>query len=430
MSDKELIHICLEEISNKLGYADAGSLRQRDLEHLSAEIEKSTGILISISTIKRLLNGQFNRLPQTATLNAITTYLGYQNWQDFKIRKQGEIKRAGEAQLVQAETISRPSGKRWLFYKVVVLTIVAILFITMVSLNFFSKKAPAKEADVTFSIKKITSNDIPNTVVFTYDIDKTEGDSFFIQQSWDKNRRVRIEKNSHTLTDIYYEPGYHNAKLIVNDKVVKVIDVSIPTNGWFFYSNESFFKGLPTYIRPAAPVKNGVLSLTAEDIITNKINTENEEFYTYTFFPEKSDVSTDNFSLTARIRLKEIKNVKCPMIMHEVFGQSSSLFFFTTLPGCTSNIDARVGEHYFKGKTNDLSKFGHDPTEWQDIEVIVKNKEAKIYINQKEIFTRSYTESYGLITGMAFISNGLCEIDNVELKGLDGKIVYQSDFDK
>ncbi|MEI9809516.1 MAG: hypothetical protein WDO16_17520 [Bacteroidota bacterium] len=43
-------------------------------------------------------------------------------------------------------------------------------------------------------------------------------DSFFIQQSWDKNRRVKIDKHSHTLTDIYYEPGYHIAKLIATTK--------------------------------------------------------------------------------------------------------------------------------------------------------------------------------------------------------------------
>jgi hypothetical protein len=50
MSDKELIKICLREISHQSGYADPGSMRQRDFEHLSAEIEKGTGILISIST--------------------------------------------------------------------------------------------------------------------------------------------------------------------------------------------------------------------------------------------------------------------------------------------------------------------------------------------------------------------------------------------
>jgi hypothetical protein len=116
------------------------------------------------------------------------------------------------------------------------------------------------------------------------------------------------------------------------------------------------------------------------------------------------------------------------MIMYEVYGQSNALFFFTTLPGCTGNINTNVGEHFMSGKTTDLSGFGCDIRQWQDIEVIVKNKEARFYINQKEIFSKSFTKSPGAVTGVAFSSNGLYEIDNIELKGLDGKVVYENDF--
>ena len=427
MSDKELIKICLREISQQSGYADPGSLRQRDLEHLSAEIEKRTGILISISTLKRLLNGQFNRLPQTATLNAITTYLGYESWQDFKIRKHEKINETDELKPGPPNP-SPKSKKRWISYYIAIPVIAAILFLIMVSYNYFSKPDIINEKDISFSVKKITSNDIPNTVVFTYDISKINGDSFFIQQSWDRDRRVRIEKNSHTLTDIYYEPGYHNARLIVNNKVVKTIDVSIPTNGWFFFSKPALFKGLPTYIQPAAPIDNGVLSLRPEDIISSKIDPQHENFYSYAFFPSTFTVDIDNFRFKTRIRFAALKNVMCPMIMCEVYGQSNALFFFTTLPGCTGNINTNVSEHFMSGKTTDLSGFGCDIRQWHDVEVIVKNKDARFYINQKEIFNKSYTKSPGSITGLAFSSNGLCEIDHIELKGFDGKVVYENDF--
>jgi len=427
MSDKELIKICLREISDKLGYGDTAALRQRDLEHLSAEIEKGTGILISISTIKRLLNGQFNHLPQAATLNAITTYLGYHGWQDFRMKRQGEIN--GTNQLKPAQTGPfEKSKRRWISYNVAIPLIVSALFLVIVSYNYFLKPGVINEKDIAFSVKKITNNDIPNTVVFNYDISKVKGDSFFIQQSWDRDRRVRIEKNNHTLTDTYYEPGYHNAKLMVNDKVVKTIEVSIPTNGWFFFSKPELFRGLPTYIHPAAVIRNGVLLLTPEDIINSKIDPHDENFYSYTFFPGKFNVTSDNFIFKVRIRFKELKNVTCPKIMYEVTGESNSLYFFSTLPGCTGSIDANVGEHFMSGKTADLSGFGCDIRQWQDVEVVVKNKEATFYINQTKIFSKSYTKSAGLITGLVFSSNGLCEIDQIELKGLDGRVVYESDF--
>lgn len=128
------------------------------------------------------------------------------------------------------------------------------------------------------------------------------------------------------------------------------------------------------------------------------------------------------------MRITILKNVTCPIIMQEICGQSNSLYFFTTLPGCTGTIDANVGEHYMSGKSTDLSAFGCDIREWHNIEVVVKNKMARFYIDQQEIFSRSYTKSSGLVIGMIFSSNGLCEIDDIELTGPDGKVVYKNDF--
>jgi len=110
-------------------------------------------------------------------------------------------------------------------------------------------------------------------------------------------------------------------------------------------------------------------------------------------------------------------------------GQTNSIYFFTTLPGCTGNIAVNVGEQLLNGKTADLSGFGCDIRQWQDIRVTVKNKEARFYINQREIFKQSYSVSPGFLTGLAFMSNGLCEIDHISLKGLDGKVVYENGFD-
>ncbi len=428
MSDKELIKICLAEVSRKSGYADPGSLRQRDLEHVSAEIEKATGTLISISTIKRLVNGQFNNLPQVATLNAIAAYLGYESWQEYRKAKLPEINPVEELGPLQQDQAPKPDTRRK-STRLRVAAILALLFMIVVSLTYFSKSGTLNEKDIAFTVKKVTNNDIPNTVVFSYDIDKINGDSFFIQQSWDRDRKVRIEKNKHTLTDIYYEPGYHNAKLLVDNKVVKTIDVSIPTKGWFFFSKPGLFKGTPAYINAAASVKNGVLSLTREDIVNSRIDPEQQNFYYYTLFPDKYDVGMDNFSLKTRIAFKAINNVACPMIVHEVCGQSNSLYFYTTLPGCTGNINLNVGEHFLSGKTTDLSGFGGDVHQWQDVEVIVKDKEATFYINGQKVYSKAYTTSPGLITGLAFMSNGLCEIDHIELKGLDGKLVYANNFD-
>src|SRR5205814_3097909 len=119
----------------------------------------------------------------------------------------------------------------------------------------------------------------------------------------------------------------------------------------------------------------------------------------------------------------------CARLMLEVFCQKNFMYFITTQPGCTGNINAQFGDCYLSGKTNDLSGFGCDVSQWQQYDMIVKNRQVTVYINQKEVFTKSYTTSSGLITGLGFISNRLCEDDDAELKGLDGTIVYSNNFD-
>src|SRR6478752_1125478 len=87
ISDKQLVRLCLDELCIKMGYIDRSKISQSDLEHLYYLIEENTKIVISLSTLKRVFIEKFERLPQMATLDALTKFLGYSGWQDFKTRK-------------------------------------------------------------------------------------------------------------------------------------------------------------------------------------------------------------------------------------------------------------------------------------------------------------------------------------------------------
>jgi hypothetical protein len=50
-------------------------------------------------------------------------------------------------------------------------------------------------------------------------------------------------------------------------------------------------------------------------------------------------------------------------------------------------------------------------------------------MNNKEVFSTRYYQSCGSVTGLGFISNGLCEVDSVDLRTNDGKVIYTNDFD-
>ena len=433
IDEKELVEKCMQELCRKLNFSGTQNLLQRDMEFMCDSIESKTGIQISLSTMKRLLNGQFSKLPQVATLNAITTFLDYQHWQDFKVKHSPAITNGPlMPEPVEAESGPVPVLKTNSVFTRKNFALAGLVLLAVVILSFALKLGNDSTGNLDqakFSVQKATSNEIPNTVVFHYNVDNVNADSFFIQQSWDRNRRVRVYKNNYTLTDIYYEPGYHTAKLYANEEIIKTEDISIPTDRWFISAKDNMYAN-PEYIKSCCLVENGTFGLEMKDFADNQIDISKEKEYIYTYFPSKLEVSSDNYTLKARIRMHEIRNNPCPHIMVEVFCQKYFMFFRSTTKGCSGETFLQFGEHFIGGQNTDLTPLGYDVREWKDVEVTVKDKHVTISLDGKEAFTTTYENSAGLLTGLGFISNGLCEIDFVTLKGLDGKVVYASEFDR
>ena len=425
MEEEKIIKKCLLKIFTLNGYTDSSKMTQRDFEHISTEIEKKARIVISSTTIKRLSKGEFSRLPQVATLNAIANYFGFTNWQEYKASE--EFGR-GEATLEKTtlNEVAIPPKRSWSRL------ILALLIIPILAAGFFMSRNKTDFGNldkVVFTAQKNTDNKIPNTVVFNDNIDNVNADSFFIQQSWDDARRVRIHKNHYTLTDIYYEPGYHIAKLIANDSIIKTIDVSIPTDKWFLYANESKYKYATEYIKVENPISKGILGISKEILLQNNIDISKNMFYIYAYFPSKQEVSGDNFILKTRVRMKEVKNNLCPFLTLEIFCQRNYMIIKSTEKGCASTALVQFGNKVLDGKMNDLGNISFDVREWNDVELLVKNKNVTIKINDKVAYETSYENTTKNIAGLAFISNGLCEVERVDLTGNDGVIVYRNEFE-
>lgn len=418
MNEQALVKTTVLEIFNKNGFSDLPKMTQRDFDHIGEQLQQKSGILISGTTIKRLAYGEFTRLPQIATLNAIANYYGYKTWQEFKASKF-----ESEPEKEQAK---KPSGKNFRFTYLTIPVVIIILG----SLYFFSatKRAVEHAEKASFSFRKNTTNDIPNTVVFTYNIDGVQADSFFIQQSWDKNRRVKIYKNQYTLTDIYYEPGYHTAKLIANDSVIKTVDISIPTDGWFFYAIDNIANYTSQYIKVDTFSNNGSLGLSLAQVEKNTIDVTKDKRYHYVYFPSQMNIPADNFHYKTRIRMQQVRNSSCPYIEIEFYCQQAFMTMRSTTKGCAHEAFIAFGEQVKKGRDTDLSPITFELSEWTDIEIRVKNKVAVVKINNKEVFSTRYTAETRYLAGFGYISNGLCEVDRVELCGLDGKVMYKNEF--
>ena len=175
------------------------------------------------------------------------------------------------------------------------------------------------------------------------------------------------------------------------------------------------------------------MAITKEELIENKIDADKEKLFLYSYFPSKHEVNSDNFSLKTRVRMKEVKNNPCPYIAIEVYGQRYFMIIKSTPKGCANRASLRFGEKEFNGEEVNLAPIGFDVTQWTDIELSVRDKNVTIKVNGQKSFSTNYQKSLKLITGLSFISNGLCEIDNVFLIGLESKasknaVVIESDF--
>src|SRR4029078_4753794 len=118
MNERDLVKEVILEVFNKSGYTDAAQMTQRDFDYISTEIEKKSGIVISGITVKRLALGDFSRLPQVATLNAIANYFDHKTWQDLKASRTAIIKPEKEF----LSPITRKDGSRILKNKLVYFT--------------------------------------------------------------------------------------------------------------------------------------------------------------------------------------------------------------------------------------------------------------------------------------------------------------------
>jgi len=416
---QELVKICMAELCTRAGLPNPDRLVQRDMVTLCDTIESNTGVLISLSTVKRLLNGQFSRLPQVATLDAIALSAGYHNWRAFTRAKAPHPETSPIPNNPGSFSIPRPAKARY------IIAALALILLSAITLTIFmsQKPGPSNIDKAHFSATKVTGNDIPNTVIFKYNVDSVKADSFFIQQSWDISRRVRVYKHNYTLTDIYYEPGYHTAKLIADDKIIKTIPVSIPTDRWLYFASENTPGSIPKYITPAKK-DTGIVALSPDDLQNSKVDIQRSHIYISVYCPSNIAYNSDNFTMRCRVKVTPVNNESCPVLMCEVYCQSYFMYFKSTLKGCTSVLTAQFGENELNGRSSDLSGLGADLHQWQDMEFSVRDKKVTVSINGRKTFTSAYTRSAGLITGLGFISNGLYEVQSIDLRTPDGQIIY------
>lgn len=401
---KERLYIaeCIRQIAEKYQLAEIDhKWRQRDMEYLARLIEERSGVLLSLSTVKRLLRND-HQIPQPATLNALVSVLGYSDWQQFKMSNSRSAGRSRPKYIMKlaigASAIIGVAGL------LIILSYSAGPDRSMVQIN----------GDVTFMANKTVSRGVPNTVIFTYDLQHVSADSFFIQQSWNKLEKTPLDQEGGHFTSIYYYPGYHRAKLIANDSVLFKKPVHITTDGWLPLVRRNITDKVPVYINRRFE-DHELLQVSSDDLTLSKIDQDQPFLLTWFNVRDFGNIHSDNFRVDTRLKVDSLRNDVCPFIRVMVRAEKDIFLIYLVEKGCENKAKVRAGEVEQNGRFNDLSALGVDVHDWQDLTLKVIDKHAVIMLGGRPVHEIDFQEDFGKVVGLSitFLGTGSVEYARV-----------------
>ena len=475
LTDENLIRQVIKLYEEKTGWGDSTQWSNQDFLQLSELIREQTGVTISHVTLKRVWGKvKYESLPNTHTLNTLVQFLGYENWRDFSVRrsngegtdtaaigagaaaaaadpgataapgtaaatdatvgsKKGPVSTEGSAAPhEQPVTAGRPREdkeiamrrrERWMRRAVWATVPVALVFLILL---FLHGQQPSPQAqDYVFNSKKTVTTGLPNSVIFNYDATRSPDDSVVIQQSWDTTRRVKVSKNAHQYTSIYYYPDFYHATLQVQNKVVKSYNLLIESDGWLPIVGQD---PVPVYFTKADALVDGKMQLTVDQIKQKNIPMQPKP-PTVFFMNVRNfgEIYSDNFTFETSLRDDYSEGSSaCQLTRVYILCEGTAIWIPLSAKGCVSNVDLFFTYFYTSGTREDLSSFGVDFKNYVKLRIESDSGRARILVNDKLAYTVPRHIMRSKIIGIDYQFQGTGSVDYVSLS--NGKVNYRDNF--
>jgi hypothetical protein len=416
-TDLALLQQLKKKIEQLSGIQSNTDLNQKDFDFLLYYIQEKTGQPLSLTTLKRIWRDEYQRLPHLSTLNMLAQLAFNKDWhtlkKEFLETQSSKVDQTGDLDSVQHSSPGLRLHQR-LSIKVISLVIGTGLLILIIATSGYNIAGYQKKdfGNIPFSASPTSDLRIPNSVVFTYDVSGINAEHFYIQQSWDPAKKVEISSESKNQTDIYYEPGYHYAKLLVNDQVAKEIPVHVKYENWYIrfrYPDSRLVK-----VNDADLNKTGPLGLN-DDFIAHRFHPLNDQFQLGYMLSKDFGLRADEFDISALIKFDSAYAPVCPMVNVLIKGDRDYAWITVGNTGCESNLGLKVGDTHVSGKTNDLSLLGLDAFSWQQIRVKMSKGRMTLFINNKIVRQELYSNQLGDLKEVDFFFNGIGGIDEIKM---------------
>jgi len=423
VAEKEYIVLYRTLLEEKLMLgSSAGKLKQREFEYLAKLIEEKSRVRLSVSTLKRLWKDDFTQLPHPATLDALVSILGFKDWQNFK----KEYAEKSDHQRPKEVTWGRKGSAVPLLVSLGVVIVIAGFFILQ-GFNKSVKKLSLPEK-IPFTADKTVTSGVPNTVMFNYDLKNVQADSFFIQQSWNPRNKVKIDPAKNYLSSIYYTPGFHRAKLIVNDSVVSIARVHVKTDGWLPIVQYDIRDNHPLYLDKKSVTAQGYLHTPLKVLEAAQVEMNKTFYLRYYNIRDFDGIDSDNFAIETRLKHDGVGNILCPFAELTILTEEHIFYVPLTSKGCIGELGLKIGEVYESGKDNDLSALGTDIYDWQVLRIRNEQKNAIIFLNGAPVHDIQYKGNFGKIVGIIYTFNGPGSVDFIRIRNVKGEMVYEDEF--
>lgn len=446
-------------------YCEISKKRQFTIE-LRKDIKKSLPkniSLLSIDTLKRVLNYNKESDFQENNKNNIAIYLGYDDWLDFKKKCQitnrsgnqlpallnhrsdnQSIAKIKSAQIQRYDDILSAvfvyEQKRSAHLKVALVSITVILLVAIISAIYYFKFSDWWFNDVDFELVKVQKNKdnhYPVTIFVKWDL-KLHGlnkpvriayhDDYKNMQWWP------VFKKKGQTSFYIYQPGLRFFQLQYGDKVIKEIKTPIYENAWVGWVSETIEAG--NYNR--LPLKTGEMLIRNNTLqLTHKMKlTRSNYFWTKFRFFSKFDVNADSLNFECVVRNAENHGgVNCfdtGIKLYTYRGPSkgyNSIDLKFVCEGCVHYSSINFSNYIACGKSDtSIWKMAQSFNQWRKINISTHNMYGYICIDQDTLYTIPYKKLFGQLIGTEFLFKGSGELDYVMLNNNHGDTLFYDDF--
>ena len=385
------------EIEKRLTWGAASEWHSSMFTELSDKIFEATGVRLSIATLKRFFGVvKHEGTPSITTLDALSQFLDYENWRDFKLKSTKSLN----------PKLRLPNRKG------VYIALGFVLCFAIISL--IANRRPEviiNSSDFTFS-SEVKSIEYPNTVVFNFSLpDNLKSDSLLIQQSWDATKTVGIRHDQQTASGIYYEPGYFRAKLLVEGQIVREHDLFLKSNGWLGTLD---YSPMPKYFQPEINAE-GVMMIPDE--AQKDVELSKEILHTtYHYVNDLGNVSDEGFTFIVQVENHSDETwAVCKKMSLYFLGTEGAIIVPFSKIGCSAENNIMLNDVYLSGKENDLSALSTNFSAETDIKISVNQRNMVVNIDDLEVYSQSYNMSIGQLVGFRLKFQGVGQINKVLL---------------